>query len=379
MNDHPRPRSGFGRIELVICLGVTISGLAMVFPIVDTVGCRNARLRSQQNLHLQHVIHELYATDWNQRQFTAVPDDLGAYGGDCAAWEAANGRPIPGLELGTTCSGDQIGFFDCASAPVRSPIDLNFVDAPYPLSINGSYSTAGAYRFPNCAALNQYANGRYHDSIFWAPDDAWNMRYARPYRDGDCSYDAPPDQPLVTSSYIMSPAAMFDPLVMGTDDADEGNYFWNDPNSFDDGYRSPSVTACEYPALKTRMIEHHIVETVLPSLYWQGFHPFVPDSDRRNPVPCLFNQSLHGRPLALFFDGSVRIHTMQEAMQSDDRVRKTSDSYWEGLTTQVNGQDYYTDLLLGIDFSGSGGDGSNHHVFTRKGIKGRDCIETSRR
>ena len=376
MNHEPRPRTGFGRIELVICLGIAITGLAMVLPIANTVGCRSARLQSQQNLHLQHMIHELYAADWNQRQFTAVPDDLGVYGGDCAAWEAANGRTIPGLELGTDCSGERVGFFDCASAPVRSPIDLDFIDAPYRLPIKGSYTTAGAYRFPNCAALNQYASGRYHDPIFWAPDDVWNMRYAKPYLDGDCSYDAPPHRPLATSSYIMSPAAMFDPLVMGTDDADEGNYYWNDPNSFADGYRSPSVTACEHPALKTRMIEHHIVETVLPATIWNGFSQNLPAGNRRAPVPCLFNQSLHGRPLALFFDGSVRIHTMQEAMQSDDRVRKTSDSYWEGLTTRVNGQDYFTDRLMGAGFPGSQQDGSNHHVFTRKGIKGRDTLST---
>ena len=378
MSHHPPPRNGFGRIELVICLGVTVTGLAMVFPIADSVGCRNARLRSQQNLHLQHMIHALYAAEWNQRQFTAVPDDLGAYGGDCAAWEAANRRTIPGLELGTTCFGERVGFFDCASAAVRSPIDLQFEKAPYPLVVNGSYATAGAYRFPNCAALNQYGNGRYHDPMYWAPDDAWSLRAARPLLDGACSYDASAKEPLVTSSYIMSPAAMFDPLVMGTDDLDEGNLFWNDPNSFADGYRSPSVTACEHPALKTRIVEHHIVETNLPSLLWKGFNPLIEGSNRNNPAPLLFNQSLDGRPLALFFDGSVRIHTMQQALQSDDRVRTTGESSGLGLFTSVDGQDYHTQYMLGLGYPGANSEGSNHHVFTRKGIKGRDCIETSR-
>ena len=272
-----------------------------------------------------------------------------------------------------------MGFFDCASAAVRSPIDLQFEKAPYPFAVNGFYAAAGAYRFPNCTALNQYGSGRYHDPMYWAPDDVWSLRHAKPYLDGECSYDAPAEQPLVTSSYIMSPAAMFDPLVMGTDDPDEGNYWWNDPNSLAEGYRSPPVTACTYPALKTRMIEHHTVETNLPYTIWKGFNPHhdFPDSSRRNPVPCLFNQSLDGRPLALFFDGSVRIQTTQDAMQSDDRTRKLINSHWGlGLFTQVDNQNYFTEYSLGFDW---GGDGSaNHHVFTRKGIKGRDTLSAGR-
>ena len=380
MNTHdPQARTGFGRIELVACLGVTTVALAMTFPLANTLGCTSGRLQSQQNLHQQHMIHGLYATAWNQRQFTAVPDDLGAFGGDCASWEAANGRTIPGLELGINCDGERVGFFDCSSAAARSPIDLGFENAPYPLPLKGSYVTAGAYRFPNCSALNQYGNGRYHDRVYWAQDDAWSMKYARPYLDGDCSYDAPPGVPLVASSYIMSPAAMFDPRVMGTDDLDEGDYYWNDPNSFDDGYRSPSVTECVHPSLKTRVMEHHIVETNLPRLLWNGFNDQFAGSDRRNPVPCLFNQSLNGRPLALFFDGSVRIHTMQEAMQSDDRIRTmgVADDDVRGLFTTLGGQDYHTQHLIGLGYNGSGASASSHHVFTRKGITGRDCIATT--
>ena len=106
-------RGLISRIDLIALLLVAIVGLGMIFPITRQIGCGSDRLQSQLNLIQQHTIHAMYATDWNERQFTAVPDDLGVHGGDCLQWEAATGLVIPGLELGASCGIATIGFFGC--------------------------------------------------------------------------------------------------------------------------------------------------------------------------------------------------------------------------------------------------------------------------
>lgn len=365
MTRYTHARRGIvGRLDLLVLLGVGLVGLGMILPITRKIGCSSDRLQSQQNLQAQHKIHALYATDWNQRQFTAVPDDFGLHGGDCAQWEAATGKEIPGLELGRSCGIATVGFYGCEWSAARNPIDFDMqIAAGLPLATFNK--TAGAYRFPNAAALNQYANGRYHDPLFWAPDDVWSLVGAAQYFDGTCGYDAPSTEPVAASSYILSPAAMFHPDVF----IDE--YTWNDPREFDEGFASPAVTACVYPELKTRLIEHNVVETCLPRFRWPGFHPYVEGSSPKNPAPCLFNQSVRGRPLALFFDGSARILTPREARYSNELAERNDEA---ALWSALNGLDYFENGSLGFSQ-----DEVSHHVFTTGGITGRDTLETSHR
>ena len=118
-------RGMVGRLDLLALLVVGLVGLGMILPVTRKIGCSSDRLQSQQNLQAQHKIHALYATDWNQRQFTAVPDDFGLHGGDCAQWEAATGKEIPGLELGRSCGIATVGFYGCEWSAARNPIDFD--------------------------------------------------------------------------------------------------------------------------------------------------------------------------------------------------------------------------------------------------------------
>ena len=358
-------RRGIFRLDLIVLLAIGLIGLGMILPVTHKIGCSSARLQSQQNLQVQHKIHAFYATDWNERQFTAVPDDLGVHGGDCAQWEAATGTEIPGLELGRSCGISTVGFYGCEWSAARNPIDFDMqFSSGLPLAT--FQKTAGAYRFPNAAPLNQYANGRYHDPIFWAPDDVWSLVGAYQYFDGKCGYDAPATEPVAASSYILSPAAMFHPDVFL-----DGNT-WNDPRSFDEGFASPSVTACAYPELKTRLIEHNVVETCLPRFRWSGFHPMYEGSSAKNPAPCLFNHAPRGRPLALFFDGSVRIFTPKEARHSNERAERSGESSLWGRF--LGSEDYFEGQSFGFNT-----DSGSHHLFTTGGITGRDTLDTSNR
>ena len=363
---HPR---GLSRAEVVTLLVVATACIATMWPIQNTVGGKRMRIQSMSNLAQQHMIHGMYAADWNQRQFTAVPDDLGAFGGDCAAWEAANGKTIPGLELGESCDGAMVGFFGCDDGDARMPIALDFPNST--LDVASYYRSAGAYRFPNAAALTAYGNGRYYDRIFWAPDDPWMTLGAREHFDGRCGFDGPEGAPMGASSYILSPAAMWHPSVFGEADSDTMDSFWNDPREFDDGFKSPSVTQCVHPELKTRIMEHATVEVNVPKGMFPGFNPNVAGSNRSNPAPCLFTQSPYGRPLALFFDGSARILTQTEASESND-IADGPYGYDGELFSTLGGQDYFEEEGL-PNFNSW----TNHHVFTRYGIKGRDTLRTN--
>jgi hypothetical protein len=348
---------GLMRIELLAILAIGMVGFSVFLPVSNKLGCDSYRMQSMQNLQLQHKIHAMYATDWNERQFTAVPDDLGAYGGDCAAWEEANGTQIPGLVLGNSCGIGTIGFYGCEWSEAREPL-ANEHEFSTGLPLATFQKTAGAYRFPNNAALNQYANGRYHDPTFWAPDDIWSLTGAMEHFEGTCGYDAPSTDPVATSSYTMSPAAMWHENVFGPNDT------WNDPRTFEDGYRSPPVTACVYPDLKTRLMEHYVVETCLPRHAWAGFHPTIDGSTAKTPAPCLFNQAPRGRSLALFFDGSARILTPMEVRHANNISEITNG-------TKIESGSYYESYSFGFT-----DEYASHHIHTVGGITGRDTITT---
>jgi hypothetical protein len=115
---------------------------------------------------------------------------------------------------------------------------------------------------------------------------------------------------IVLSTYSYSPAAMFDPRVFGFG---IGPQFFN-PNTSAGlqgfGYRSPTVSQCVHPSLKTRIMEMHAIE-------------LAPDdcnpSNTQECVPYQWNQSYRSRPLTAFFDGSVRITTPREFMFAESR------------------------------------------------------------
>lgn len=371
---HPR---GLSRFEVVALLVVAAACIATALPIQNTIGGKRMRLQSMNNLVQQQTIHAMYAADWNQRQFTAVPDDLGAFGGDCAAWEAAHGKTIPGLVLGDDCDGTPIGFYGCENANARMPITLDFPNDN--LNFASYYRTAGAYRFPNAAALTAYGNGRYYDRMFWAPDDPWMKRGASQYFGGDCGFEFSQDdpEPIGASSYILSPAAMWHPDVFGIEDPTTGeSSFWNDPREFDESFASPYVTQCVYPELKTRIMEHVTVEVNLPKGMFPGFNPGIDGSNRRNPAPCLFNQSTKGRPLALFFDGSVRILSPIEVYDGDSYVKRLSGNSGASLSSRLGGGSNDGEYFRSYAVDQDSDNWSNHHVFTRYGIKGRDTLRS---
>ncbi|MFO0829960.1 MAG: hypothetical protein U0572_17595 [Phycisphaerales bacterium] len=348
-NRAPVGRRGVTLLEVCIVVALAIILAAISIPALATVGCSSMRTRSRQNLAALARAHTAYAADWTNRQFTMVPDDVGAFGG-CGGYISA-GNCITGASLGTNCNGLNIEFtVGCAGNA-----NCGNFDYVNPIAFSGANVTFGAYRIPNAAGFQPYVDGRFYSPTFYAPDDAAIIGSVEPYFASRCSYAGVASAP-VWSSYAYSPSAM---LGLGVLTRQAG---YKNPNTLATGYASPPITAAVYPSLKTQIMEFRAIEGQCAP--WD--------------TPCdsyQFNQLYEARPLGLMFDGSVRIVSPREAMESDQRVKVTSSSQFlieKGLWVRntplgpngVGGAQAY-DFLVD----------TSYHFLTGDGIAGRDVVE----
>ncbi len=149
------------------------------------------------------------------------------------------------------------------------------------------------------------------------------------------------------SSFSLSAAALFSPGVFRA--RAQGGY--QSPTQFADSMRTPSVTQCTYPSLKSRMCE-------------TGWF-------RNAPAPGLsFTAGLESSPLTLFFDGSVSSVRMADAQAQDFSVYDASPTD-EGLWTRETpfGKSGWDPMEQRFE-----GRASGFHVLTREGILGRDLL-----
>jgi hypothetical protein len=121
-----------------------------------------------------------------------------------------------------------------------------------------------------------------------------------------------------------------------------------------EGYKSPSNAQCQFPSLKTRLLERHCMEPYL------GANPLIAGGQ----TPYQWNQSSRARSYAAFFDGSVRLFTTAEAMNAQDRT-------WMPL--------WLWNTPFGANGFGGAQADSNFvktsvHYLTANGIRGRDTL-----
>jgi hypothetical protein len=177
-------------------------------------------------------------------------------------------------------------------------------------------------------------------------------------------------QTIVFSSYIWSPAAMYNPEV-------HGQCGFKNPLSttMPGAFRSPAVGQCRFPDLKTRMIEHHWLQNkeIDKNPSFGGEDP-----------SWLFNQGYNSKPVTAFFDGHVSVMGVTDAMEADTRAQKQmSDNNTCDNCPTTNGEcqtglwsrdtpngatGYYGDLSYDTIVN------TSYHVFTVNGIIGRDTI-----
>ena len=129
------------------------------------------------------------------------------------------------------------------------------------------------------------------------------------------------------------------------------------PFDFPGGFRSPPVGAASYPDLKMRAWEHE----------WLQNAPAELNPSFTTETPYYYNMGPQSAPASLMFDGSVRIFSANEAIQSNQRVLKQGQgSLW---IDDWGGNNYYEGASHGFpeEYTSFG-------VLTRDGIKGKDTV-----
>ncbi len=359
-----RRTPGFTIVELAVVILVIVILLAAAMPVIAGAGGNAGIQQSMSNLVTQSAGHLLYAADWNGRQVTHNPDDLGFYGGDVGAYNAANGctdpfdpncHPSIIAGIGPSQSGVWVMWAYWSTNP-GSSFALQPMNFPGPPNDSPGLDGWGYWRFPQTRPIHNYLNGRYQDPVFFAPNDTSVVDPIAGCLDEPAEFVAYPSEcNPAWSSYARSPAAMFHPDVMRSNAAGG----WQGPYELDHGYESPGLFQATYPDLKTHMLEHSWVQ-----------NPPAPC----NPVffgcePYYFNMGIDSSPVTLFYDGHVRLLPNTEVLSADQQVL--------GKTGQVDGLWHRgTQFRAGGYFIDSGFDGVplSHHVLTTDGILGRDTL-----
>ncbi|MCH8343831.1 MAG: prepilin-type N-terminal cleavage/methylation domain-containing protein [Planctomycetes bacterium] len=356
---HARCWAGFTMLEMLVVVLIVALLLAVALPVIGKARGDSGVQESMANLVTLDVAHVLYAADWNGRQVTWAPDDLGAFGSvanyanahDCSGW------------FDEGCS-DLLWGWDCDGVFYSCPMfyaACQWIYQPMGFLGSGGVTGYGTFRLMSSKRFYEYVNGRHHDATFFAPNDRVVLASAQECLDTPCQFDSVCS--VVPPSYALSPAAMFHPDVMRAN-ADGG---WQSAWDLDYGFESPGLFQAQYPDLKTHMIEFHWLQDP-PANCNPAFEPW-PIVGALKCEPYFFNHGIDSTPVTLFYDGHVRLLPNTEVFAADQQILKQTggvDGLWHRGTPF--GEDGYF-IQFGYD-----GVPLSHHILTTDGILGRDTL-----
>ena len=383
---------GFTIVELLVVISIIAMLIAILLPAIGKAREAARVTQSQGNLRNLAVSNDTYAADWSGRQFTACPDDVGIVSGSGVDYNQMIG--CMGQQLvGYDASGDLWGWW-CGGAICRSNIpgpsdrwNANFNYSFVPHSPANPFF--GSFRIPTTKAFNSYVGDRWYDPVFWAPKDVIPLRDAEDFFEYPGEFtpwkpsatvqsDGEREQTVVFSSYVWSPSAMFHPEV--SSHCGFSNPFQR--NAFPAAFKSPTVSQCRFPDLKTRMIEHH----------WLQHNESEANPSFTGDDPSwLFSQGYNSAPATLFFDGHVAVKGVRAAMDADERAlaRFAADEQFcqrecrGGRGTGCEGGLWNRAMATAFGHGEDGYGGSTAydsivrtgmHMYTTDGIMGRDFL-----
>lgn len=361
---------------LAALAGVTII-LVLVLSTFAGAQTRAQETTSSANLRTIGAAHTVYAADWNGRQVTWIDDEITSYGRGCAAFERyenENGFLHPPVSLGW---GQEFAGRYRLFAYRTSHCPNAYTAAP--TNFGGLLEFFGSSRLMNSTQFNQYVGGRWYDPTFYAPKDtliidAIDAGGCFDVPDGFCTTaEICPevgDHPAWTS-YMLSPAAMFDPEVMARNDLEDPDFNgWRDPWDLPNGFRSPALTDAAYPSLKTHVLEHQWLQNNPKELCNPSFIGTYPRDDECCE-PFYFNHAWQSSPVTLFYDGHVGNVSVLDAVADDEQVREQNNGDF-GLWSKDTpwGDDGYL-----IEYGYCNDCETSFHVLTTDGIRGRDVLQ----
>jgi prepilin-type N-terminal cleavage/methylation domain-containing protein len=366
-------RRGFTIIEVLVVVSITALLAGMLLPAIGKARDSARVNTSRSNLRQIGIAHKTYAADWADRHVTLHRDNLGLYGGDVEVYnqQVYGGGGGFGVHppivagWGFTRTGAYVAWAYWTTAPHRPMFQpINFPDGQHSFpggDGGGGRGTSvvgfGWFRF-GCQPkpMMEYLNNRYQDPIHYAPKDELILEPLKPCFVVPGEFVGFPEvcNPA-WSSYCLSPAGLYNPAVFSRNPRN-GRY-WRRPWRMAAGYRVPSFAQVKYPTLKTHMLEHHWLQNpkISCNAAFTGCEPYY------------FNHSYQSMPVTLFYDGSVRLVSVLEAMSSDRRqARQIGHGLWSRDTPF--GEDGYL-ISDGYDFAAT-----SFHILTTEGIRGRDTL-----
>ncbi len=323
----------------VACVGATV------------LGTRGEGLDAQYKLSQLGQAQACYSSDWDNRQWTALPYDAGVNGATCN-WFLNVTCPNQQL-LGRGQNGAYWGYFTgsqglCAAHGYPGGCGNWAVYVPIGFDASSTVG-GGAFRMPNMMGIREYTSKNFYAREWFSEDDPSFAGASTQFNSAlEFSYpvSAIPGG-YANSSYCFSPAAMlhqavFRPLA-------EGGF--QNPHAFADCYRAPSVTQCAYPSLKTRMCEY-------------GWYRNAPSAN------LAFSSGRSANPATLFFDGSVQLVLLADAEYDDAIAREGSrsgDGLWSRDTPMGTAGFRPTGTVDGLE--------TGFHILTTGGTLGRDLLQ----
>jgi prepilin-type N-terminal cleavage/methylation domain-containing protein len=358
-----RTTSGFTIIELLVVVSIIALLVGMLLPAIGKARDTARVNQSKSNMRQLAVAHKAYAADWADRHLTLVRDTLGLYHGDVVLYSdeiyGASGYwnvhpPIIG-GWGYNSSGAYGAWGWWVAHNNRIVFQpINFPGPPEECQVCDGW---GWFRFGvQAKPFHAYLNDRYHDPVFFAPKDRVILEPIEQCFEVPGEFVAFPEEcNPAWASYCLSAAGLYSPETFSLNP--ETGLFWNAPWEMASGYKVPSFNEVKYPTLKTHMLEHHWLQNMK-----------VPCNAAFNGCePYYFNHSYQSMPVTLFYDGSVRLMSVLEAMSSDRRhERQAGYGLWSRDTPF--GEDGYL-ISDGYDFAAT-----SYHVLTIDGVRGRDTL-----
>jgi prepilin-type N-terminal cleavage/methylation domain-containing protein len=373
-----RLKKGFTIVELLVVVAIIALLIAILLPAIGKA--RDAALVTQSlgNLRNMAAAAAAYGGDYSDRQYTAVPDEVGQYGtGNCvqACNAIASTQCMPQMIRGWDQTGGRWGYW-CKGQP--SPARCgnwpgtcaqNFVTyqaCDYAGTCQARW--LGSWTLTNCKAFNTYVNGRYYDKVFWAPKDKITLSQIEVYFTIPVEF-AYANGAYAEPTYCWSPAAMWSPDVFswsnktgGTGpDAQPGP-----PTNLPGAYKSPTVGSAQYPSLKWRMWEHQWLQNQQGGEVNPAF---------TTPTPWFYNHGYNSAPAVMCFDGHIQLVSIAGVQQDNDLSQsQNAGNSQKSLYYGCGGgtASFYAQAAYDMLVTGKGA--CNAGVLTVDGILGRDML-----
>jgi len=345
-------RRAFTIIELLVVVSIIALLVGILLPAIGKARDQARLTQSQANLRNLATAHANYSAEWGDKQYTLIPDNISSYG-------SSEGDAFPAYNTFVGSPNRILLGWEGSSYWYLTP---TYYSSFQPIAFPGSNDPYwGSFRLINAQNFSTYMNGRFYDPVFYAPKDRVVLNIAEQAMDS-------PDQfvnPAMTggdaawSSYVLSPAGMFNPQVL-SENPETGNYF-TDPWEMPAGFRTPSYSAARFPDQKSHMIEHHWLQNreaeCNPAFGQNGTYDGC--------EPYYFNHAWNSVPMTLFYDGHIEALGVRQASQADSRsISQTGHGLWS-RDTGFGSEGYH--IPDGFDFAAT-----SFHIFTIDGIKGRD-------